>query len=655
MVTHCKALRSSMGWLWLATLVLAAITLLQSTALAKDTEPPASTTPPPGVTIQAKVASAKLVVGDVFRYEVNIQGNAVEQQIDTPSFSQVPGLELVGGPNLSQGFEMINGRSSMWRTNIYTLRVTKTGEITIPPTRLRINNRWYETNSVTLQVDDVPKLGSGLDNVISGRSNSPEVNRELHGNYFALAEIPEVVYRGQPVPVTVYIYRSPNLITFSQWERVRDLAGTDFVVPTTQESLQNSRVDWKPVEIGGREMLRTALYTTFVVPTRSGELLLTPPLVRVYLAPQTRGSRRIEDLMFPTATMIPVDLEIRTMRVNVLAPPEPPAEAILQTIGDMTARVRIDRQDPVANKAEVPQRELLTVILTLGGEGFFDMVVPPNLPSMAGLVPVDRKTSTRARIEGGRYLSEKTFEYILQATQPGETVLPELTFAIFNPRTGQQETVRSEAIPIRITAAGGESILIGAGAAAVGPAARAGARVLGGDVAYIDASPLTAANIAAVRLFYTQPWFWLAQAFIWFSALGWGGWRLWLATRGEETPEARILRVRREASQAIAKAEGMIGVPERNEFYRILSASVLQFVATRLGLSAKGLTIDEAVEGLRAQGIPSEALTKLNGLLQRCDSIRYSPAPDTEEARRAACQEAREVLIALDGGSEGRT
>ncbi|MBI1290343.1 hypothetical protein GC173_03765 [bacterium] len=619
---------------------------------AQDVPAGTSAPLPDGVSIRADVDPPRVTIGDPFRYTVTIEGSATEQTFDAPGFAQTGALELISGPNSRNEFIYDGSRSVMRRSFTYTLKATKVGTVTIPPARLQFAGRWFDTNAISLQVEDVPDLGKGMDQVISGKTNSPEINRELQGNYFALAEVPEVVYRGQPIPMTVYIYRAPSLVSFSRWERVKDASGSDFIIPQAQEPMDSQMLDWQTVRFGDRDLVRAPLYTTWVVPTKSGDLRITPPYTRVYLSAQNRNSRRIEDLMFGPG-LIPVDLETRTMRVSVLEPPAKPADAALQVVGDLTARVTLDRMDEKTGKAEVPQRELVTLNVTIVGEGFLDLVTPPVLPDLPGLVAIDKKTSTKARVDGGRYMSQKNFEYIYQASQPGEVTIEPISFAMFNPTSGEQSVIKSAPISLTVTPSNTDSILVGGGpsstAATTAMVGKSGTKVLGGDVAYIDTAPLTGTATAGGP-FYAHPWFWLLQLAPVLTAFGYGGWQLYRQSERTESPEARARRIRREVETALAKANSIVESGSRDEFHALLATSLIGYVATRLHTSPMGLTIEAAAERLVAQGAPASAVDRLSALLGRCNSVRFSPAPDTPAARRELLAQAGEVLASLDKG-----
>ncbi|MCC5875157.1 MAG: hypothetical protein JJU11_02955, partial [Candidatus Sumerlaeia bacterium] len=119
-----------------------------------------------------------------------------------------------------------------------------------------------------------------------------------------------------------------------------------------------------------------------------------------------------------------------------------------------------------------------------------------------------------------------------------------------------------------------------------------------------------------------------------------------------ETESMRMKRTRREMEKALRDSKEKLGVESRDEFYVTLSGGIREFVAGRLGRSAKGLKVDDIVEEIGATGADEAVVKELCDLLNHCDGIRYSPAEDTREARESALKRAESLLISLDGEAE---
>lgn len=595
---------------------------------------------PPGVTISASINAEKVFLGDTVDYSITIRGNVSQDEMRPPSFSQIDGIQMVSGPTTSSRMTFVNGQSSVTRSWTFVLRTTEKGEVTIPPARINFRGHWYETNEVALEVQDTGTIG------ISARTNNAQINQELRGKYFALAQVPDRVYEGQAIPIVVNIYRDETLPSFVQWDRAMEASGKDFIVPGLSEGRQS--LNWTPTELEGRDFVRAPLFTTYVVPTRSGKLKVEPPVTRIYFPLQRRGSSGIDDFFqFNTrSNLIAAECRIAPIEIEVLPLPEKRHDSQGQVVGNAFVSAKVDRE-------ELPHRELLTLTLRVEGNAFLDTMSRPELPSIPHFTVVNASSSGRSWMESGRVLSEREFQYVLQAMNPGESRVPPLNMEIIDPSTGAIEVARTEEIPIRIRQAASGAVLVGGtefnGSGELSAPERASGRVLGRDVAYIDTTPLTAAGLAPATAFYLTPWFWVMQVLVFLGSIGYGAVHVWRRAGPGESEAARLRRSRRAAEKALAVAQEKIAADSKDEFYATLSRGMREFVAAMIGRSAKGLTIEEAVEGVVKKGVSEETARRLGESLAHCDGVRYSPAPDSEQAREGALGAARELLVQLDG------
>ena len=145
-----------------------------------------------------------------------------------------------------------------------------------------------------------------------------------------------------------------------------------------------------------------------------------------------------------------------------------------------------------------------------------------------------------------------------------------------------------------------------------------------------------------------KPWFWLVQLVPLSLALLFGIVSVYSRRTGAETTETRTRRARRAAQAALRDANKQLESAPRDQFYAELSNGVMNYIASMLDRSPKGLTAEEAAGQLRARGRREETVSRLEQLLSRFDSIRYSPAPDTPDTRREALGEVEGVMVALD-------
>lgn len=604
---------------------------------------------PAGTRLYADINPLNPVIGDRIHYAIVVEGNLKIEQYNAPSFQVGGGLELLSGPSEQSRFSMMNGRSTQETSLIYTLRAIDTGEYTIPPARLRINGVWYDTNPVTVAIGDLPQAEGDLSGIISAETGDSRINQQLRNRYFARIELPKEAYHGQAIPVPVYIYRDPTLPEFLRWRLARNISGSDFIIPDVLNQQNVSRtIDWEDVEFAGHPFKRVNLFTVFAVPTKTGLLRLTPPQINVSLPVDPRYNRNNDlfgMMMGSPANQIGAELQMRMQEINVLPAPDKPAEALQQIVGNAKIQITADRD-------ELPQRELLSLTLSIAGRGFFGLMSKPELPDLPNFTLVDTQTESRMDTLANRLFSEKTFEYVLQAMSPGEVEIPPLTFSIFDPDTGEQKLLSTDPISVKIKPAQANSVQISSPGAAPGalagpPQNHAEARVLGSDVAYIDTRPLTAASISTQSQFYLRPWFWALQLLPALAAIGYGL-VAYNARRGKtESDSARTRKGRRAAASALREARNQAATAKRDEFYATLSGGIMQFVASLLGRSVQGLANEEAVIALRERGYDAQSCTQLDELLRRGDAMRYSPAPDDESNRLKILDSAEELLAGL--------
>lgn len=620
---------------WIAVMVVG---LLMAGGIgAAQTPTPAL---PPGITFTARASTQRVVLGDTFEYIIQLGGNLQPDEIRYPSLSALAGISLQSGPEIGTNMVFVDGRSEVSRTWRFVLSTSQIGRFEIPAARIKLRGQWYESAPVTVEVVDVPESAAGLAGVISARSRNPAVTDQLRDKYFALAELPTEIYEGQAVPVQVYIYRDESMPGFLQWEQLPDTTGTDFLMPRVDNRDQGrTMLNWSRVRLGDRQFVRTLLYTVYVVPTRSGRLTLNPPTTRLYFALQRRTSNPFDDFFAGArSNMVDADARIRPMEVDVRPLPPRNPDTLAQLVGDVITSVTTDR-------TELPQRELVTLKLSLAGEGFLELIGRPTLPDLPGLNLVDAKSTSFSVIEGGRLQSQRVFEYTYQAVEAGTVTIPGLAFDVFDPRDKVQRVVQSDPIVLTVRSSSTGSILLGGAAPAGGAATvRPGTgRVLGRDIAYIDTTPLTAAAVAGGPPFFMRPWFWVLQVALLAGSVGWGLRQRWAMNRRESAAD-RARRATRQVRQALEAARRSMADAPRDGFYATLANGMLDFAAAQLGRSARGLTLEELDAELVRRGAAEDFRADLGRFLGKCQSIRYSPAPDTPAARQEAIEAAEAIL-----------
>lgn len=88
---------------------------------------------------KVEVSSDSILVGNYFELVFTIEN--AEGKFDAPNLSE---FDIIGGPNTSSSFSMINGRVTQSASYSYYLKPRDIGVFTIPPA-------FYETDETTLE------------------------------------------------------------------------------------------------------------------------------------------------------------------------------------------------------------------------------------------------------------------------------------------------------------------------------------------------------------------------------------------------------------------------------------------------------------------------------------------------------------------------
>src|SRR5690606_27984646 len=114
-----------------------------------------------------------------------------------------------------------------------------------------------------------------------------------------------------------------------------------------------------------------------------------------------------------------------------------------------------------------------------------------------------------------------------------------------------------------------------------------------------------------------------------------------LAESGEEA------KPRRKIPHPLQRAEKADAEDDTAKFYAALAEALMSQAGRILSREARGLSIEDAAQGLRGRGIARELTNDFSILLERCQSIPYLPNTGSAE-RRQDLENARRVVRELE-------
>ncbi len=224
--------------------------------------------------ITVEIKPKEPVVGASVSIKI-ISDTASDIQLEE-GYPEVEGIQWQKYVGHETGISIINGKINSTYTLVGSFRVTKEGEITIPPIQITSNGKRTETPSVTFTAQNLSRR-TATRNAAGGRGATPTMFCEITVpgkkedeklTYFVGEEI--------PIEFTVFL-RSVYTIHFNDYPEIKDKNGAmlrfhDFGT----RNKENSNFDRiiQDQQVIGNAGYRTYTFQTKVIATKPGELNL---------------------------------------------------------------------------------------------------------------------------------------------------------------------------------------------------------------------------------------------------------------------------------------------------------------------------------------------------------------------------------------------
>ncbi len=582
----------------------------------------------PRVTIEPREPK----VYDTILFSITYSGSLEAPSTPPPASSN---LKPVEGIQRQTSFSTVTGRTDIasWQYD-----AVQEGDFTIGPVDVIADGRRVTIPAQTGRVLPTPPPTSSLPEELRDVVGNPNplasgdraLARHLVGKVFVRIVAPENQVVGWPFHVDTYVYVS-NSLTMAE-ERgfsTSNVSGQQFVT-VPELSVAHNNVGAQAEEIGGELFRRYHVHTTTLVPTRPGRAELRGGELAVNFATIGRARRTL---------LANIGFEPATLHLDIQPIPPPLPGSHLSVVGNHSITTTLDRKT-------VGQGELVTLTVRVSGNGYLDLVSLERMPEIEGLTFIREEISSRiSTTHRDEFAASRTFIRTYQATGTGEVVIPPIAMSNYNPQIDRQEMRYSEELRLTIEPAKGDTFVLGSARPA--QATQADARELGnGGILHIDTRPLKVVKgnrIAPASLLRSQ-WYLILHggilgAFALMMALLVH--RRALAESGEEA------KPRRKIPHPLQRAEKADAEDDTAKFYAALAEALMSQAGRILSREARGLSIEDAAQGLRGRGIARELTNDFSILLERCQSIPYLPNTGSAE-RRQDLENARRVVRELE-------
>lgn len=609
------------------------------------------------VVLALAALSVRPAAAEDVRFEASVDRDRVEVggtveltvTVAVPNRSAIESLSLPGHDGFeevskSQGTQMSfsfgTGGQTMQQivTHRLVLRATSTGARTLSPGVLRYQGKTYRTDPITVLVLKAGQLGGGR-----ARQPAPRARRRpdpmdpfggLDPFDILRGGIPEAgdddvflrvtadkkdVYLGEQVTLYVQVYSRLDVADFPSF-KMPDLDG--FWV----EDLNSpKRITPSRKYVGGVPYRTYLLRRVALFPMKAGTLTVDP--VEVQIATGLG--------LFQTGRTVKRRSEPITLRVKPLPAKGQPKRFAATNVGqwDLKATVK---------PTETSLGQPVTLTLTATGRGNLESLELPTLPELDGLKAYDPTRSSDRQVSGARFGGTKKVEWVLVPTRTGRLRIPSLRLDWFDPGTGRYRHAETEPLTVSVDtgAAGTGAVASASGAAPTAPLGPANVLDANGLRSIHYGAALSRVSVPAYRStgFYLLVF---APLFALVLVTGLDRARGLLAAGGRERKAPAVARARLKEARKLRKGGAFKAA------FAAVEASLLDFVASRTGLPARGLPRDELARALTERGWAALRVERLVRILEDCETARFSPVAPTEEDVDTLLDRAGRVLVDL--------
>lgn len=578
------------------------------------------------VQVAASVGADTVGVQDQFQLTITVSGKDIGEA-ETPRLPRLQGFRVVAGPSVSTQFQWINGRTSNTKSFIWILLPEKEGQFTIDPVEVRLGNKTYKTQPLSVHV-------------IAGSASPPQARPKAFDPFGDEDIRPQSRYSGDDIFVTAELDRSSSCpgqqvtLSYHLYTRV-GVTGIQLQEnpPLTGFWVEDLQVPSNPV--GKRKVVNGKEYLEYVI-KKQALFPNAPGVARVpssTFAISTRSGGDLFSIFGQTETLYRKTKEI-SLEVKPLPSQGRPAD-FGNAVGSFNLTSNLD-------KSEVSTGEAITLRVKLSGRGNLKTVPDIPLPPLPDFTVYSSKRADNIRpFEGDLIGGEKTWEYVIVAKAPGDQVIPALSISYFDPEQGKYQTASAAPLTLKVLR----------GAEPTGPVtalsglSKQNLTRQGSDINFIK---LAAGDLdKRSEPIYRSAWFYLLALFSLFFNVGAYLYQRERARQSENVVLARNRKARRTALERLRKVEKSDrGEPRR--VYDMASAALSGYLSDKFNLPEIAVTGDTLERTLAEKSVNPETIRDILSCLQECDFGRFVSASAGPGKVQEITARIRKVIDAME-------
>ena len=575
------------------------------------------------ITIRAS-APKVVTLGQQFRlvYEINTKGGKfIPPKLDD--------FEVLMGPSTSysQSTQIINGHISTHVSYTYTyiLQPLKPGDFTIPPARLSLKGKVYESNPVKITV---VKGSSGQGTSGAQRTTNTGQVAANSNLFVRMISDKKEVFLGEPVAVTVKIFSRVSLTGFEEVDMPEFNGFLKQEIPTPNlTSLQREYIDGVAYNTG-------VIQRYLLFPQTTGDITIEPVKIVCLVRKRMHASPGgFFDDFFDTYQTVRQPIFSNKLKIHVK--PLPPGAP-----QDFNGAVGTFGLDASVDKMKLKVNDAVTLKVRISGNGNLKLIEAPRIDFPPDFETYDPKVVTRIKNTVHGATGYKQFEYLMIPRHAGKYRIPPVSFSYFDPVQKSYKTLRTPAFTLEVLK--GEE---GAGTQVIVSGDKEALKFLGKDIRYIYTKPIRLKR-AGYTLFGTLffPLYYLGMFLLFLAVVM--VYRHRRKVMGDHQ-RVRNRKANKVAKRRLRKAGQYLKSGDKSGFYEEVLRAMWGYLSDKMFLPMSDLTRERAAAALESRGVGKDLIERLMRVIDQCEFARYAPEGDTG-AMDKLYKEAVEIISQLE-------
>ncbi len=539
------------------------------------------------VKVSGSVNLNLLGTNDQLRFTIKVETDD-NLHIDEPRLPTIPNLIFRNVyTSSSSRTSIINFRTtrSFTKEFTYVFMPANTGFATIPSINVRVGNRSFSTDPITVEITDRPskqnrtRQPDPFDPFFSPGFGEWGISERTRGETFLLA-IPEKtsIYLGEPLVISYYVYTEQGVTTLNLIdEKDYEGYGKDIFE-------QPSMLNFENASFRGKSYKRSLIKRTVISPNVIGKIRI----------PEVSATVRLFDLGYSTRNIASQTVHIEVKNLPETGKPK----SFSGAVGSFNVREEF-------GDGSLTLGEAIYYNLVVTGRGNYNQFVAPLFEANSFLQISNPfiNDNLNAGIEGIR-----TILYTIIPQEKGNYKLPALEFSWFDPSTSSYKIFRSKEHSISVKPANVLSYFT---------------NFFAKDRVSRINPPVRIGSYKNLRIYLHSGWYWTIVAIL-LLALGAS---VYIASRNRlkyrdplrwsEIKAERILRKYMKDAKLAAQNGS-------RDFYPLAERGLMRYLAQKYKISNR-LSIPEKAAELFHKQIPPDLVRDLKSFLDRCQEVRFMP------------------------------